>query len=91
MSPDIAMWVLGVGTLPVIGFCVHVFIVLRQVGIDTRRLIHMHEHADEYGFGTGKTNVVIEDNTRAMRQLVHYIRWMAEKQTGERPPPFVEE
>ena len=34
-----------------------------------------------------RTNQLIEDNTRAMHALTHYIRWFIENQSGEQPPP----
>ncbi len=51
----------------------------------------MHRSPDEFGFGSGTTNHNIEENTRALKALIHYIKWMAEKQTGEKPPSFLEE
>jgi len=38
-----------------------------------------------------RNNKVIEDNTRAMNALTYYIKWLAEQQTGQSPPPHIEE
>jgi len=32
---------------------------------------------------------LIRDNTKAMREVAHYIKWCIEHQTGEKPPPPV--
>lgn len=29
--------------------------------------------------------------TRSFRELVYYVRWSAEKQCGEKPPPYIDE
>lgn len=61
-------------------------------------MLKMHRNADEYGFGTVALRArlerdqevfkrLIEDNTRAMREVAHYIRWWIESQTGKTPPP----
>ena len=65
-----------------------------------QELINMHKHAVEYGFGTVslraaqeqaslRTDRLIEDNTRAMKALTHYIVWFIKKTSGESPPPPV--
>ena len=28
-------------------------------------------------------------NSRDMQELVHYMKWMAQQQTGKTPPPFI--
>lgn len=38
-----------------------------------------------------RVNLVVKDNTRAMRELVHFVRWSVKQQTGHEPPPFLEE
>jgi len=57
--------------------------------IDTKvnRILTINEDPERYGFGTKKSNQLIEENTRALKAMTHYIIWAAEKQTGERPPP----
>lgn len=55
------------------------------------KLLEMHYNPDSYGFGTTQQTKVIEDNTRAMNALTFYIKWLAEKQLGEVPPPIIGE
>lgn len=88
------LWVVTTAILPVIGWAVHLSWTVRKIQSDTSELIHMHKHADDYGFGSQKTNDVIQevksviaDNTRAMQALVHYTKWLAERNTGSSPPP----
>ncbi len=68
---------------------------------EVSKMLAMHEHADDFGFGTEETNQLImanremvktmtADNRRGMKELVHYIKWFVEVQTGEKPPPYVE-
>ena len=61
-------------------------------------MINMHKNADKYGFGTVELRAMesrnqtllenlIKDNTRALREVSHYIRWSIENATGQKPPP----
>lgn len=61
-------------------------------------LLNMHKNADEFGFGTvglkaaqdkasSRTDRLIEDNTRAMHALTHYIVWFIKETSGKAPPP----
>ncbi len=65
---------------------------------DCVRLIRMHESPDEFGFGTialraaherdqGILLAALKDNTRAMHEVAHYIKWSIEATTGTKPPP----
>ncbi len=87
-----------------------VTIVVRQE-IMIRRAIHssqvidsikvMHEHADDFDFGTKETNERLieleklnikifgemKSSNNNMHALVHYVKFYIEKQTGEKPPP----
>ena len=91
MEWDTIRWIieffLAVTLLPLVGWGIHVTWTLRKVRDDCNTLLNMHYHADDFGFGTGKTNRIIEDNTRAMKALTHYIRWLGQHQSGETPPP----
>ncbi len=53
------------------------------------RDLYMHENPEKFGFGTKGFRPVIEENTRAIRELSHYMRWAAEAQSGKKPPPFI--
>ena len=62
-----------------------------------RRLVWMHEHADQTKFGTVGLKSVIDGNSRAIKantrtskELIHYVRWAyTQRNGGEGPPPFV--
>ncbi len=97
-SPATIFWICGILIVPTVGWCFTIFYMLLCLRRDSTRLLHMHEHADEFGFGTvglraqhdverSEMKRLIQDNTRAMREVAHYFRWMIEKQTGEKPPP----
>lgn len=34
---------------------------------------------------------LMADHMSVTRELIHYVRWSTEKQTGEAPPPFIPE
>ena len=61
-------------------------------------MLKMHKNADQYGFGTVSLRAkqehsetimarLIEDNTRAMKALTHYIVWFIKETTDKDPPP----
>lgn len=54
-----------------------------------KRLLWMHNNADQTGFGTVGFREAIDNNTRVMRELVHYMKWMARQSGHDDPPPFV--
>ncbi len=67
----------------------------------TRRLLEMHQHADDYGFGTVETNKLLRANseaqtellravtanTLAVGQLIHVFNFDYHERTGTRVPP----
>ena len=89
-TPEIALWVIGIGLLPVLGWGLSLMWNVLQIKRDNSRLLKMHEDPDSFGFGTGRTNQIIKENTRATQALTHYIQWLAKEQTGKTPPPPVE-
>jgi hypothetical protein len=50
----------------------------------------MHENPENTGFGTGGLRHVIEENSRAIRELSHFVQWSTKVQTKLDPPPFTE-
>ena len=72
---------------PVVSWAIWLSWTVARTSTRLARLEHMHDNPEEFGFGTSRTNQLIEDNTRAMQALTHYIRWVIENQSGERPPP----
>jgi hypothetical protein len=94
LTPEIALWVGGLLLLPAMIWTVSVTWLLKQsigmirgLKVDTERLLHMHENADEYGFGTGQVGKQGDAIAESLRQLVELFKWMAEHQTGKKPPP----
>jgi len=57
----------------------------------TDEMIHMHNHADDYGFGTVQLKKAMEANARHGRELVYYMRWFVEESTGQKPPPYIDD
>ena len=100
MQPSAAtvFWIIGITLVPAVGWSFSVSYMLLILRRESGKLLHMHEHADEYGFGTvalrarqdaerEQMRKLVTDNTRAMREVAHYIRWMIEDRTGHKPPP----
>ena len=72
---------------PSIGWATHITVCVIKLRDDSRTMLEMMRKPDEHGFGSGYTNRIIEDNTRAMHALTHYIQWLVREQTGAMPPP----
>lgn len=89
MTQEVMLWVLGALLAPTLAWAIHTTWMIGRIREENSELLKMHKKPDEYGFGTAQQNIIITDNTRAMRELAHYIRWMTKHQTGEEPPPFV--
>jgi len=57
-----------------------------------KKLIEMHEHADEYTFGTGtlvsEIRAMNKDQRRSNRELIHLMSWFVEQTVGKKPPPY---
>jgi hypothetical protein len=65
------------------------------------KLVTMHEHADDFGFGTRNTNMQLKDLLAAistavaesrrtgdsLHKLIHYITFEIRERTGKTPPP----
>lgn len=94
MTDEIVRWIIGVSVVPAVAFGVYLVRVSEAMKKDVTKLLDMHEHPENTGFGTVGLNgvmvdmkEVVEDNTRAIRALTHYVRWLAEKTDGKPPPP----
>ena len=85
------LWIIGVAILPSVGWAVSVMNNIYKIKDNTEQSLHILEHADDFGLGNSKQSKIIEDNTRVMKELVHYIKWASTKQAGENPPPYVGE
>lgn len=82
MTAETALWILGAAVVPLIGWTVFVTIQLGSIKGQVVKLVDMLEHPEKTGFGK-----VVEDNSKAIRALTHYIQWLAKTQTGVTPPP----
>lgn len=101
MDNNVFLWVMGVA-IPLMFSGVIWLTVRTEIASRDRKdlasrldkLIVMHEKPDEYGFGTSTTNRIIEDNTRAINTLIHYIKWLGSSSEdkamnrGSMPPPM---
>jgi hypothetical protein len=63
---------------------------LMSIKRDESKLLWMHENPENTGFGTGGLRHVIEENSRAIRELSHFVQWSTKVQTKLDPPPFTE-
>lgn len=89
MELNTLLWLVGIGVLPALGFCVFMVSAVKEMRQDIKKLMYMHEHADKYGFGTVALTKVMERLTDAVEDMVHYNKWMAQHLTGEYPEPPV--
>lgn len=71
------LYIIGMGLLPCIGWAVNSYITQRDISRKLDRVLDMHI--------AGKT--LIEEQTRVLGLLVHYIKWLEVKNKGEEPPP----
>jgi len=91
MDSKIALWIVGAIALPILGWGIRITWLVGSTHKKTEKLVEMHLEPDRYGFGTIKSNKQLEDNTRAVKQLTHYMKWLVTEQTGKTPPPYVED
>ena len=100
MSLETMLWVLGGAVFPVLGWGCWITLVLTNMSRDVLFLTEAHRSPNEHGFGTDETKEaireqsrkmthVIEENTRAVQALTHYIEWMSKNSAGIPPviPP----
>lgn len=102
--PAALSWGAGLIALTMVGFAIRMETMGARVrdiksGVDRARV--MHEHADDYGFGTVETNRLLRDLVvasannareservcRVVRELTHFIIWEIKDRTGKTPPP----
>jgi len=75
---------IGIGSLIVLPFILWCISVNRGV----KRLLTMHNNPDDYGFGTVETNRILEKQEGYWRELIHYIKFIAEQSAnGKKVPP----
>ncbi len=81
MPIKVVTWIAGAALIPVLAWGVHTSWTLRSIGNETSRILSTTSHQ----------TTVIEDNTRAMESLTHYIRWLSKELTGNDPPPPIQD
>ena len=89
MDQTTALWVLGVILVPSVSWAIRITFLITRIKDDMAKLLYMHENPENTGFGTVGFTHVIEENTKAIKALTHYVVWLA-KQTGSTPPPPLE-
>jgi hypothetical protein len=87
MDERTAVFIFGLLLVPAIGWAIAVLAILRDVKMKGDELLMMHRKADEFGFGTGALTDMVNEQRRLTQNVVHYLKWAAEKLTGEVPPP----
>tara|TARA_R110000803_G_scaffold117038_2_gene185585 strand:- start:625 stop:882 length:258 start_codon:yes stop_codon:yes gene_type:complete len=80
MTEEIALWAIGIMTAPAI---VGGFYTVNGI----RELLSMHRNPERTGFGTVGMHEVINRNSDVIQDLTHYMKWVGEQQTGQKPPP----
>lgn len=82
MELNTLLWIVGAAVVPTISWAIFVTLSLLELKALTTRMVNMQEHPETTGFG-----IIITDNTKAIKALTHYVKWMAQMQTGQIPPP----
>lgn len=90
MTVEIALWILGLVLVPAVGWSLAILLILRDVKRTGDELLSMHRNPNGYGFGTINLSEMVEEQRRLTGAVVHYLKWAAEKITGEVPPPPLE-
>ncbi len=97
-------WGAGIVALTLVGIVFRIEAMgarVREIKAGVESAHVMHEHADDYGFGTGQTNRLLrevlsatssnsrssEAVARSINELTHYLTWDIKQRTGETPPP----
>lgn len=91
MTQEVALAVLGFVLVPAVGWAIAVLVILRDVKRAGDELLAMHRNPNGYGFGTIEVRELVVENRRLVKNLIHYVGWAAEKLTGEKPPPPLED
>lgn len=90
MNESTLYWLVGVMVPASVAYAIKVHLMIAKNNEDTASIRAILSNPEKHGFGTRNTERIIEDNTRAMKALTHYIQWLAESQSGTSPPPPLE-
>lgn len=82
MNPDILLWIVGVGIVPLLVAAVYIVNGIRE-------LLYMHRHPEKTGFGTEGMREVIEANTKAFKDLSNLVKWLTKEMGHSERPPSV--
>lgn len=77
MTPEIALYLLGAASIPLLSFCVGVWFKIKKIDENMEKIVSIH------------LEDIIKDNTRALKALTHYILWLSKSQSNEEPPPLI--
>ena len=87
MTPEtinwVIEWVANVLLIPTILGAVYVLNVARKLDATLN-------NPTASKFSTERTDHLIEENIRVIRELTHYIQWLGEATTGTKAPPHVD-
>lgn len=89
MDAETIQWIAGALMIPGLAWATSVIWLLRDIKMCSDKLMEMLERPERHGFGTSEMSKVVSDNTKAIRELSHYVKWSAEQTTGAKPPPYV--
>ena len=88
MSDEVIRWVISIGLFPAMGWGMHISWMLYNQRVDTMKLVtDMATITANVAESRQDFKNSLDANTRAISDLVHYIKWATEAQTGQVPPP----
>lgn len=102
--PQMLSWAAGILALAVVGIAARIEAmakIARDIQVKITDCKTMHEHPDDYGFGSKETNEMMrglviateassresEKVFRALTTMIHYITYDIKQRTGKTPPP----
>ena len=91
MSLEVFLWIAGILIPFAVVWCIAVILLLRNMKRTGDELMAMHRDANGFGFGTIGLGKNFREARQTQKELVHYLKWFVENQTGEVPPPPLNE
>lgn len=82
----IMCYVGGVILLPLVGYAVRSMWFHRET---QRKLDMANSKLEDLQDNSGKLTKILTTLNRNSAAQVYYLQWMAEKQTGDKPPPYI--
>ena len=87
MTPQTALWVMGIALVPTLGFAFRIYMMIRDTRNSSAKLLKMHQNPDAHGFGMIGVAKALNSLADSSRAQVHYMKWMVTQVTGKSPPP----